>query len=417
LAVANFGSNNVSTLLGDGAGAFGTPTDFAVGTNPFSVAIKDLNGDGKPDLAVANFGSNTVSILLNTTQLGPSVTFDPAVNFAVGTNPYSVAIGNLNGDSKPDLAVTNINSNNVSILLNSGAGAFGCVTTFAAGMGPSSVAVGDLNGDGKLDLAVANQGNNTVSILLNGATPSSTTKLYEFVGTANGVNGAWCLREPSCFEAKDLNVPGASTMADLTTKIVASVNALPCGNSLAATVLGPASNGQFKITVDTCGGTLQFRVGHGGAASCDALSVVAPNGDVGVPAQYNPDVYEIPLSGMDCNDNGEDDLVDILDGTSQDCSANGIADECEADVDSDGIIDDCDNCPTVSNPIQADIDGDSLGNDCDADMDGDGVLNGRDNCKGRWNPGQADQDGDRKGDVCDICPFGPLSCSVPLDPL
>ncbi len=57
-------SNTVSVLLGTGAGGFGAKTDFATGAVPASVAIGDLNGDGKPDLAVANFNSNTVSVLL-----------------------------------------------------------------------------------------------------------------------------------------------------------------------------------------------------------------------------------------------------------------------------------------------------------------------------------------------------------------
>lgn len=160
--------------------------------------------------------------------------------------------------------------------------------------------------------------------------PSSTpvsAKVYRFVGLPNGVNGAWCLREPCCFYAKDLNVPGASMMADLTINIVASINSLGCAN-LVAVVLGPPSAGRFKITADTCGGTLEFRVGSGGAMSCDALSVVAPSGNVNIPGAYNPDVFEIPLSGFDCNGNGEDDLIDILGGTSLDADRNGIPDEC-----------------------------------------------------------------------------------------
>jgi len=70
--------------------------------------------------------------------------------------------------------VANSGSNNVSVLLNTGAGAFGPATNFAVGALPRSVAIGDLNGDGKLDLAVANSGSNNVSVLLNGATPAQS---------------------------------------------------------------------------------------------------------------------------------------------------------------------------------------------------------------------------------------------------
>src|SRR5437588_211566 len=143
--------------------SFSPATNFAVGSRPHSVVIGDLNGDGKPDLAVANAFSHTVSILLGT----GTGSFEAATDFAVGSNPYSVAIGDLNGDGKPDLATANVGSNTVSILLGTGTGSFGAATDFAVGLTPLSVAIGDLNGDGKPDLATTNVGSTNVSILLN----------------------------------------------------------------------------------------------------------------------------------------------------------------------------------------------------------------------------------------------------------
>src|SRR5438874_3113235 len=94
----------------------------------------------------------------------------PAADFAVGTIPFSVAMGDFNGDGKPDLAVANFDSNTVSVLLGNGDGTFRAPLTVGVGNGPTSVAVGDFNGDGKLDLAVADFNSNTVSALLgNGA--------------------------------------------------------------------------------------------------------------------------------------------------------------------------------------------------------------------------------------------------------
>ena len=166
LAVANLSSNNVSILLGNGAGSFGSATNFGAGSSPFSVAVGDFNGDGKQDLAVANINSNNVSILLG----NGTGSFGSATNFGADTTPVSVAVGDFNGDGKQDLAVANLNSNNVSILLGNGAGSFGSATNFGADTTPISVAVGDFNGDGKQDLAVANLNSNNVSILLgNGA--------------------------------------------------------------------------------------------------------------------------------------------------------------------------------------------------------------------------------------------------------
>src|SRR5207237_1519142 len=81
--------------------------------------------------------------------------------------PVSVAVGDFNGDGRPDLAVANALSSNVSVLLGDGDGTFQAALNFdTGGGGPVSVTVGDFNGDGHLDLAVANPGSNTVSVLL-----------------------------------------------------------------------------------------------------------------------------------------------------------------------------------------------------------------------------------------------------------
>ena len=105
-------------LLGDGAGGFSSTSTYVVGSNPRSVAIGDLNGDGKPDLVVANIGSDNVSILLG----DGNGAFGTVNTLTVGDQPLSVAIGDLNDDGKPDLAVANSNSSSVSILINTGAG-------------------------------------------------------------------------------------------------------------------------------------------------------------------------------------------------------------------------------------------------------------------------------------------------------
>src|SRR5207249_4680848 len=138
---------------------FAAKQDFATGTIPASVTMGDLNGDGKLDLATANAISNTVSVLLNTTAPGAAIpSFAAKQDFATGTNPLSVTVGDLNLDGKLDLAVANVNSNTVSVLLNTTApGAaipsFAAKQDFATGAAPISVTVSDVNLDGKLDLA------------------------------------------------------------------------------------------------------------------------------------------------------------------------------------------------------------------------------------------------------------------------
>jgi hypothetical protein len=165
LATATSTLNNVSVLLGNGAGTFNAATNYGPSTNALSVAVGDFNGDGKQDLATANVNSANVSVLLGDGAGG----FGTASNFSVGTQPALVAIGDFNGDSKQDLVTAN-NSGNVSVLLGNGVGSFGAVNNFAAGGLPKSVAVADFNNDGRQDLAVANESTNNVSVLLgNGA--------------------------------------------------------------------------------------------------------------------------------------------------------------------------------------------------------------------------------------------------------
>ena len=163
------------------------------------MAVGDFNGDGRLDLTVANQSDNTVSVLLDTTATGAAVpSFSPQVTFAVGVDPNSVAVGDFNGDGKPDLVVANAGNldtgNTVSVLLNTmSAGAtvpaFAPQVTFAAGGGPNSVAAVDINGDGRPDLAVANYSDNTVSVLLNTTTP--LTAVPSFAGQQTFAAGSF----------------------------------------------------------------------------------------------------------------------------------------------------------------------------------------------------------------------------------
>ena len=86
-------------LLNRGDGSFQAKADYRTGRRPESVAIGDLNGDGKPELVTANVYGGTVSVLTNGGD-GSLAKRD----YEAGVGPESVAIGDLNGDGKPDLA-------------------------------------------------------------------------------------------------------------------------------------------------------------------------------------------------------------------------------------------------------------------------------------------------------------------------
>ena len=156
------------------APAFAPPSSYATGPGPVSVAIGDLNGDGKPDLATANRGAGSVSVLAG---MGDG-SFQAKLDYATGSVPYSIAIGDLNGDGRPELATANAQANTVSVLPGRGDGSFRAKLDYATGSLPYAIAIGDLNGDGKPDLATANGGADSVSVLTNKATaasrPSST---------------------------------------------------------------------------------------------------------------------------------------------------------------------------------------------------------------------------------------------------
>lgn len=171
-------NGGVSVVLGNGNGSFQPAVTYSSGgTQATSVAIADVNGDGKPDIIVANandgyWNPGSVGILLG----NGNGTFQAAVTYSSGgVYAQSVVIGDVNGDGKPDLLVGNAcplgdppycdAGPTLDVLLGNGDGTFQAAVSYnSGGTGAQSLATGDLNGDGKLDVVVGNSGN--VSILL-----------------------------------------------------------------------------------------------------------------------------------------------------------------------------------------------------------------------------------------------------------
>ena len=169
LAVANYGANDVSILLGNGDGTFQPQATYAAGNGPTALALGDFNGDGLLDVAVADAGINGVgqgvSILLGN---GDGTFQAPKFYPIAGTYPASIVAGDFTDNGVLDLAVANQFSGNVSILLGDGRGGFSGPITISLldpGAEPISMVAGDFTGDGRLELAVLDQTNNEVSIL------------------------------------------------------------------------------------------------------------------------------------------------------------------------------------------------------------------------------------------------------------
>ncbi len=139
------------------------PVTYSTGAdNPFSMAIADINSDGKPDLIVANqcTGPDFCGFpgVLGILLANGDGTFQSAVTYSSGGSSLTaVAVADLNGDGKPDLVAANGGDSSLGVLLGNGDGTFKPAVTYASGaFDPVAVAVADVNGDGKPDLLVTN---------------------------------------------------------------------------------------------------------------------------------------------------------------------------------------------------------------------------------------------------------------------
>jgi len=249
LVVANFNSADVTvlvnnTVIGAATPIFAAKQNFTTGEAPLFVGVNDLNGDGKLDLAVANLNASTVSVLLNNTARGPaSPGFALKQDVGTSNGPRSIAVEDLNGDGKPDLAISSVSSNSVSVLLNTTApganvSSFALKKDFAVGSNPVSVFASDLNRDGKPDLVVANINSNTVSVLLNTTGPGAGTPSFaakQDIATSDG---------PLSVTATDLNGDGKLDL--VVVNLVSSVSVFVNNTARAATTVAFAAKQDFQ---------------------------------------------------------------------------------------------------------------------------------------------------------------------------
>ena len=146
----------IGVLLGNGDGTFQPAVTYGSGGlyETASLAVADLNGDGKLDVVVANgyfnyFKGGTVGVAWQWRR-----TFQPVVNYSSGGPvSFSVVIRDLNRDGKPDLLVTGYTS--MSVMLGNGDGTFQSPVVYDQGAWSHMIAVADVDGDGKPDLVAA----------------------------------------------------------------------------------------------------------------------------------------------------------------------------------------------------------------------------------------------------------------------
>jgi Ca2+-binding RTX toxin-like protein len=194
--VANFGETNVSILLNQGNGDFQS-SSVTVGDKlqPYSVSLGDLNGDGNLDMVTANFYADTITVLLG----NGNGEFRSPTSYSVGNPgvaPSATAIGDFNNDNKLDVVVSNLSTSgkNISVLLGSGDGAFKSRLDLSANGKPLSIQAADFNDDGNLDIVTPDFSTGLATVWLGNGNGEFPVKVQSTVGL-----------EPSSLALGDLN--------------------------------------------------------------------------------------------------------------------------------------------------------------------------------------------------------------------
>jgi hypothetical protein len=291
LAVANNTTASVSVFLNTGTGSFAPKVDYTTGNTPKFVAMGDMNGDGRADLVVANQGSSSVSVFLNT----GNGTFATKADYTTAAGPFGIALGDFNRDGKLDVATTSNTNGTVSVLMNLGNGKLGTKTDYTVGTAPRGLATADLNGDGKLDLVSANASSTSVSVLMNNGSGSFASKVDYTTGTTpvsvaiGDVNGDG---KPDMAVANDIASGTVSVFINngdgtFAGKVDYSVGSFPnavamgdiTGDGKNDIVTANTSNSNASVLINKGNGTFATRVNYTTGASPDGVSIGDLNGD------------------------------------------------------------------------------------------------------------------------------------------
>lgn len=175
--VANINDNTISVLLGNGDGTFQPQQLITVGATPRGVVVLDVDGDGDVDIVNANAGgSGNMSVLLND---GAGVFGSPTFFEGGGANEWALAAADMNDDGLLDLVIGAQGSGTIVVQEGVGDGTFSFVTSEQAGGAVWMLVCGDVNGDGTEDVAAVNSSTNRGAILFGDGTGQlGTRQLY-----------------------------------------------------------------------------------------------------------------------------------------------------------------------------------------------------------------------------------------------
>jgi hypothetical protein len=309
LVVESWGGGSIAVLLDNGDGSFHPPMFYAVGaasTYPDgnNLIAGDFNDDGHLDLAVANIDDNDISVLLG----NGDGTFQPDVECAAGQGPVALVAGDFNGDGHLDLATANSGSDDVSLLVGDGDGTFQPAVEYAVGEHPDGLVAADFNGDGRLDFAVADGGSGiiagAVSMLLgNGGGTFQPAKTYAVGERALGLLTG------------DFNGDGRPDLAaTIGYRVISVMLSNGDGTFQAPREYAAGSSPSISVAGDFNGdGGLDLAIGNFDSTA-SAFSVLLGHGDGTFPEPQRAAVgsgRSAPVSGAvaDFNGDGREDLA------------------------------------------------------------------------------------------------------------
>jgi hypothetical protein len=172
-------SGAITVMLGNGDGTFKAGVDYTIGVNAVSVAIGDMNGDGVPDILAVDFGNNpsqstvvvtgAVAVLLG----NGDGTFQAPVRYALPRSPAAVVVGDFDGDGINDVAVSSRTNHTITMFLGNGDGTLRNSLTYGAGGDPANMTIGDMNGDGKPDLVIVDAAGGALLTMMNTTVPGT----------------------------------------------------------------------------------------------------------------------------------------------------------------------------------------------------------------------------------------------------
>ena len=191
--IVGSGAGKLVVYKNTGSNHTAAPVYFNGPTFPRYLSTADLDGDGKFDIAVTDYTYGKIFLYRNMSDTA-TVLFDTTGRLVCDKNPSSIAIGDVNGDGKPDLLISNTGSDSISVFINTstiGNLSFNSKVDFKVGSGPVSIFLADLNGDGFPEIICANTVSNSISILdRNGSIPLATCPSSTTTNITSNVSGS-----------------------------------------------------------------------------------------------------------------------------------------------------------------------------------------------------------------------------------